>query len=77
MCITNGQGAEEIENWVNLARSVSSRLLPCFWLRREISLCKKGSAYDAVVRSILLHGFLALKSLASSRRGASTRDVVC
>ncbi len=54
--IASDQGTEEIRSRINLARSAFSRLQPCLWSRREMSLRTKGRVYQAVVRSILLYG---------------------
>ncbi len=56
MCVTKGQGTEEIRNRVYVARSAFSRLQSCLWSRREIKLRTKGRVYQAVLRSILLYG---------------------
>ncbi len=56
MLITNGQGTEDVRSRINLALSEFSRLQPCLWSRREISLRTKGRVYQAVVRLILLYG---------------------
>ncbi len=56
MFVANGQGTEEIRSRINLALSAFSRLQSCLWSRREILLRKKGRVYQALVRSILLHG---------------------
>ncbi len=56
MFVTNGQGTEEIRSRINLARSAFSRLQSCILSRRQISLHTQGRVYQAVVRSILLHG---------------------
>ncbi len=55
MFVANGQGTEEIRSWLNLARSAFSRLQPCLWSRREMSMRTKGRVYQAIVRSILLY----------------------
>ncbi len=54
--VTSGQGTEEVRSRINLPRSAFSRLQPCLWSRREMSLRTKGRVYQAVVRSILLYG---------------------
>lgn len=54
--VPNGQGGDEIERRINLARVAFNRLQKCLWSRREIALRTKSRVYQAVVRSILLYG---------------------
>ncbi len=56
MFVANGQGAGEIRSRITLASSAFPRLQSYLWSRREISLRTKSRVYQAVVRSILLHG---------------------
>ncbi len=53
MFVANGQGTKEIRSMINLA---FTPLQSCLRSRREILLRTKGNVYQAVVRSILLHG---------------------
>ncbi len=62
MFVANGQGTEEIRSRITLARSAFSRLQPCLWSRREISL------HQAVVRSILLYGCEVWSVLVADKR---------
>ncbi len=51
MFVANGQGTEEVRSRINLARSAFSRLQPCLWSLREISLRTKGrGALDSALR---------------------------
>ncbi len=51
--IAIGQGTKDIRSRLNLARSVFSRMKPCFWSRREISLRTKGRVCQTLVPSVL------------------------
>ncbi len=51
-----GQAKDKISGRIGLARGAFARLKSVLWSRREISPKTKGRIYEALIRTILLHG---------------------